>query len=172
MPAMKDIPELPKLGWNIAGVTDLGRDRSLHRLCEYCGQEMVRYLHTLRHPSGKWPELDVGCVCAGRLSGDPERAKAMDTAARNVSARRANFCGLNGWTPSRRPGTLRLRHDHRVFVVTQSRFGKWAGSWTWSDSDLGWTRVDGWHRDLDDAKLFLFDAVYGTAAAEKGRDAA
>lgn len=171
MAAMKEIPGLPTKGWNIDGVTDLGRDRSLHRLCEYCGQELVRYLHTLRHPSGSWPILDVGCVCAGRLSGDPDRARALDAAARNVSARRANFCGLAGWTPTRKPGTLRLRHDHRVFAVTQGKFGSWAGSWTWNDGDGAWVSVKGWHRDLNAAKLGLFDAVYGTATTT-GRDTA
>ena len=157
---MIGVPGFPTKGWQEAYVEDLGASEDDHRLCGYCGQEWVRYLHTLHHTDGDWGALEVGCICAGRLTGDELGAKASDRAARNLSARRASWCGLKGWRPGRPEGVIVLKKDGRIFCMTRSKYGSWAGSWTGRGDEV-WKRVDGWHRDLDAAKLALFDAVYG-----------
>lgn len=147
----------PSTGWVEDYVTDLGRGES--QMCQCCEKEWVRYVHRVYHSDGLWAPLEVGCVCAGRLTGSHEKALLADRAARNISARRANWCGLKGWHIGRKGGFV-LKKDGRIFALNRSKYGSWAGSWTGRGDEV-WQRVDGWHRDLDAAKLALFDAVYG-----------
>lgn len=156
---MIGVPGFPTRGWVELEVEDLGRDPADHQLCGYCGQEHVRYLHKLDHSDGGWPVQEVGCICAGKLTGDELGAKASDRAARNLSARRANWCGLKGWKIGRKGGLV-LKKDGRVFCLHRSKYNSFAGSWTGRGDEV-WKRVEGWHKDLDAAKLSLFDAVYG-----------
>jgi hypothetical protein len=156
---MIGVEGFPTTGWIEVEVEDLGKDEDDHQLCGYCGQEWVRYLHKIDHPDGGWPRQEVGCICAGKLTGDELGAKALDRAARNISARRSNWCTLKGWRVGRKGGLI-IKKDGRIFALNCSKYGSWAGSWTGRGDDV-WQRVDGWHRDLDAAKLALFDAVYG-----------
>lgn len=165
MVAMCKVEGFPSRGWREDLVEDLGKDPADHVLCEYCGQEYVRYLHRLLPPQDtRWLAVEVGCVCAGKLTGRPEKAAQMDRAARNISARRANWCGLKGWRIGRKGGLV-LKKDGRIFALNSSKYGSFAGSWTGRGDEV-WKRADGWHRDLDAAKLALFDAVYGPQEPE------
>lgn len=158
----------PTTGWVEDYVTDLGTGES--QMCQCCEKEWVRYVHAVHHKDGLWMSLEVGCICAGRLTGDPERSKQLDSAARNISARRANWCTLKGWKIGRKGGLI-LKKDGRIFAINRSKYGSWAGSWTGRGDEV-WQRVDGWHRDLDAAKLALFDAVYGAPDVKEDEVAA
>lgn len=147
----------PRAGWVEDYVADLGAGES--QMCECCCKEWVRYVHRVCHIDGLWMPLEVGCICAGKLTGNPEGAEQSDRAARNIAARRANWCGLKGWR-SGRNGSQILKKDGRIFCLNSGKFGGWSGSWTGRGDEV-WQRVGGWHRDLDAAKLALFDAVYG-----------
>lgn len=147
----------PSTGWIEEYVSDLGNGES--QMCECCQKEWVRYVHRVYHKDGLWAPLEVGCVCAGRLTGSPEKALQSDRAARNIAARRANWCSLKGWR-SGRNGSQILKKDGRIFALNSGKFGGWSGSWTGRGDEV-WQRVGGWIRDLDEAKLALFDAVYG-----------
>ena len=151
---------LPANGWKLLVVDDLGKDRKFHILCEYCESELVRYVHELQHSSGKFKELQVGCVCSGKLTGDHVRAEKRDAAARRLSARRANWLDLNGWRRSAN-GTIFLRKDGMVFTLKEGKFGGFSGSY--KDEFDVWHRLEGW-LELDEAKMALFDAAY---AAQK-----
>lgn len=157
--SMIGVAGFPVKGWVEIEVEDLGRDPADHQLCGYCGQEHVRYLHKLYHQDGGWPVQEVGCICAGKLTGDELGAKALDRAARNLSARRAHWCTLKGWRAGRN-GSKILKKDGRIFCLNSGKFGGWSGSWTGRGDEV-WHRIGGWIRDLDEAKLALFDAVYG-----------
>ena len=102
---------------------------------------MVRYVHELEHPSGNFQELQVGCVCSGKLTGDPVRAEKRDAAARRLSARRANWLDLSGWRYSAN-GTIFLRKDGMVFTLKEGKFGGFSGSY--KDEFDGWHRLEGW----------------------------
>ena len=53
------------------GVTDLGKGN--RTTCQMCGKQQIRYVHHMRHPL--YPRtLNVGCVCAGWMEGNPEAA--------------------------------------------------------------------------------------------------
>ncbi len=68
-----DDPDFPKTGWVCVGMTDYGSE---HIVCELCGQQNVRYAHHMRHP--EYGDLTVGCICAGKMEGDIERAKRRE----------------------------------------------------------------------------------------------
>ncbi len=60
--------------WECIHVFDYG-DASF--TCELCGYEKVRYIHVMKHE--KWDgEINTGCVCAGFLQGDQEKARAEE----------------------------------------------------------------------------------------------
>lgn len=65
--------DVPHSGWNCAGVQDL---RAPVGICEMCGYQTIRYAHHMEHP--KYRSLSVGCVCAGRMEGDVERARRRE----------------------------------------------------------------------------------------------
>lgn len=163
--SMIGVPGFPVKGWVEQYVVDLGRSEDDHELCEYCGKEWVRYQHHVSHSEGLWQSLNVGCICAGKLTGNPKAAEQSDRAARNISARRSNWCGLKGWKIGRKGGLI-LKKDGRIFALNRSKYNSWAGSWTGRGDEV-WKRVDGWHKDLDAAKLALFDAVYGASEVDE-----
>jgi hypothetical protein len=160
----------PTKGWIEQYVVDLGKNDEDHEMCEYCGKEWVRYQHHVSHSEGLWNSLNVGCVCAGNLTGQPQISEKSDRIARNISARRANWCGLKGWHVGRKGGLI-LKKDGRIFALNSGKFGGWSGSWTGRGDEV-WQRVGGWLKDLDEAKLALFDAVYGATGDEEGEVAA
>lgn len=79
--------DVPHEGWVCTAVIDLGEPVGT---CRMCGHQIIRYVHVMRHPD--WPSaIGAGCVCAGRMEGDPEKAKAREAAFKNRQARRETF---------------------------------------------------------------------------------
>lgn len=80
-------PSSPKTGWEYVGIRDLGEPTGK---CEACGT-LIRFVQTLYHPEAVG-YVDAGCVCAGRLTGDPETAarrdRDMQTKARKAAERK------------------------------------------------------------------------------------
>ena len=68
-----DDPDFPKTEWECTGISDSMEERSV---CELCGQQNVRYVHHMHHP--QYGDLNVGCICAGKMEGDIERAKQRE----------------------------------------------------------------------------------------------
>ena len=60
-------------GWRCIGVTDLGAPGAI---CQLCKKQTIRYVHHMENINGD--NLDVGCVCAGKLTGDVEKAKERE----------------------------------------------------------------------------------------------
>ncbi len=60
---------VPRRGWELIDVEDLGCDESDFKLCEACGKKHVRYVHHLRHPSYAGT-VGVGCVCGAKMQHD------------------------------------------------------------------------------------------------------
>jgi hypothetical protein len=78
-----DDPDVPKWNWTCHGVEDLG---DVDAVCEMCEVKEIRYLHFMSHPD--WPdELACGCICAGHMEQDVDRA----------FAREADFKRGQGW---------------------------------------------------------------------------
>ena len=81
-------------GWRCVGVEDLG---SPSMTCEYCGHQVIRYVHHMVHPV--MPPLNTGCVCAGKLEGNLEAAKERERRFKNRQ-QRLETLGMKVWKTS------------------------------------------------------------------------
>ena len=109
-------PDVPKTGWVCENVVDLGEPVGV---CGMCGHQIIRYVHVMRHPEYH-RSVGAGCVCAGRMEGDPEGAKARESAFKNRLARRETFMK----TPLKRSrgGNEYLRYKGEVVTVLEDRY--------------------------------------------------
>ena len=103
-------PNVPHSGWVCTGITDLGAPSGI---CQMCGHQIIRYVHHMIHPN--YRSLGVGCICAGKMEGDVERAKKRERDYKNRAARLESF-RRRSWKNSRR-GNPYLRINHRVAVL-------------------------------------------------------
>ena len=103
-------PNVPHSGWVCVGITDLGVPSGI---CQMCGHQIIRYVHHMIHPN--YRSLGVGCICAGKMEGDVERAKKRERDYKNRAARLESF-RRRSWKNSRK-GNPYLRINHRVAVL-------------------------------------------------------
>lgn len=115
--------DLPKTGWACEGVHDAGG-----RQCWVCGMP-IRYRHQVRHwqvvdeDSGLTVDLEIGCECAGAVTGHGDQAKAREREARNRATRRRRWLD-RAWNVSRR-GNLYLRTKGWHVVVFPAPGSRW-----------------------------------------------
>lgn len=112
-------PNFPKTGWSCTSVTDLGAPVGI---CEMCGWQIIRYVHHMVHDSGL--SLDCGCVCAGKLEGNIERAKKRESAFKNKEARKFNF-KKRTWKKSGRGNEYLKIKNHIVVLFHFRDSDKW-----------------------------------------------
>ena len=85
--------------------------------CEFCGQEQIRYVHTLTHRDYA-EDMRVGCICAERLTEDYINPKRREIKLRNRAARRSNW-PRRAWKESAKGNRyLTTSDDHHVVVFT------------------------------------------------------
>lgn len=111
-----DDPTVPNKGWYCVEVYDSCEyDEGLHFVCEMCETQLIRYIHVMSNLrySGL---LECGCICAGRMEGSEERAKARESIAR----KRDKFPDRANWNISKK-GNHYIRVDG--YVVTIYRGG-------------------------------------------------
>lgn len=177
-----DDPGFPKRDWKHVDVIDVAEgnpDAPLHT-CEACGREDVRYVHQLEH--NLWDEIiEVGCICAGKLTGDIEEAKRLEKETRNRTSRRVRWLERK-WKTSRN-GNPYLKHRQQGIryhiVVFKSKHGQWnfrvtvekPSNWTDDPSPFAPVNPIGcnyktseykgtvWYKNPDQAKLAAFDAL-------------
>jgi len=122
-----DKPAVPKLGWVCLEVYDSVGDSepgeydedSLWFTCQMCEAKLIRYVHVMAHQNWQG-ELSCGCVCAGHMEGDGDRAKHREHLAR----RRQRFPSHANWHYSEK-GNLYIRVEHHVLVVHKTGDGRW-----------------------------------------------
>lgn len=73
--------DIPQTGWIDERVEDM-KNREIP--CQHCGKESVRFVHVLTNPNYK-EEYRVGCVCAEKLTGDPEGVREKERARRALA---------------------------------------------------------------------------------------
>ncbi len=119
---------IPHKGWECVDVYDLAEDADpgddiRYEQCEMCGNEKIRYVHVMRHP--EYPgELQVGCVCAEKMSGDYVNPRKCETALRNKAARRRNF-NKAVWRYNPSKNTYSKKYKGEYITIMQSRYGNW-----------------------------------------------
>ena len=88
-------PGVPHKGWECDTVYDIRKDGSSpeeadYEVCQMCGNERIRYVHVMSHP--EYPKsLNVGCICAEKMSDDYVGPKKREKNLRNIASRRSNW---------------------------------------------------------------------------------
>lgn len=155
-------PGFPRSGWVCDRVDDLG-EPSME--CPVCRRQIIRYVHRLSHPGGAWPDIESGCVCSGKLTGDVGAAFERQKIRTNLSRRRANWVDLSRWKVSGK-GTHWIRADG--WVVQCFRSGNAWGARIIHDL-AGINLTGGRYASLAEAKLAAFDAAFVRRGEEAKR---
>jgi len=143
-----DLDDLPRVGWRCTGVDDLGEEPTHRTGCEVCGT-LIRFVHNMVHTDDP-RTVDVGCVCAGKMSGDIEGAESREKDARNRASRRRTWL-IRDWRRSKK-GNEYLRLNGIPLVVFPSKFGGWCYSINGQFSPRSYDTADA-------AKLAMFEAI-------------
>lgn len=108
--------DVPHEGWTCIDVIDLGEPVGV---CRMCGHQIIRYVHVMFHPS--YPKrIGAGCVCAGRMEGNPERAKERENAFKNRLARRETFLHLP--LKRSRNGNEYIKYKEEFVTILRDKF--------------------------------------------------
>lgn len=108
---MSDAPNSSE-AWRLVQVVDLWV--ATHD-CEHCRNERVRYVHVLSH--SQLGELRVGCVCAGKLTGDAAGAAQRERSARNEAKRYDTWAAPEHWAIESDRHTRPGRHQHWDYMA-------------------------------------------------------
>ena len=111
--------DVPHSGWTCVGITDLGEPCGI---CEMCGYQVIRYVHHMVHPN--YRQLNVGCVCAGKMEGDVAAAKKREQDFKSKQARRENF-QKRKWKQSRNGNSYAKIKDHLVVLYKLKNCSLW-----------------------------------------------
>lgn len=101
MSGLWDTAGIPHKGWECIAVQDLEpEDECGYASCQMCGNERIRYVHLMKHD---WycDELEVGCICAEKMSDDYVNPRQKEKALRNRAARKAKWLSRN-WKVSQK----------------------------------------------------------------------
>ncbi len=111
--------DVPKTGWVCLGVIDLGAPVGV---CEMCGHQIIRYVHRMYHPD--YGTLGVGCICAGKMEGNPERAKQREQDFKNKESRKENFRNRK-WKTSKNNNSYIKIKDHLIVLYYNKNYNNW-----------------------------------------------
>lgn len=147
---------LPQSGWQWHSMVDHGRPADV---CEACGYDGLRYVHSLRHPKYSGT-LEVGVCCADRLTSRLQ-ASECERAHKNWLRRRQNWLARE-WRVSN-SGNYFLNVDGSNVVVFES-----SGGWRWRIEDRTTEHVRWAGKPYPfaiDAKLAAFEALCPASAS-------
>lgn len=108
--------DVPHEGWTCEAIYDLGEPVGT---CRMCGHQIIRYVHVMSHPA--YPrKIGAGCVCAGRMEGDAERARERENAFKNRQARLETFLR----TPLKRSrnGNEYMKYKNEIITVLRDKY--------------------------------------------------
>lgn len=116
-------PDFPKTGWHCMDITDLGAPKEI---CELCGHQIIRYVHHMYHQeTGR--TMDCGCICAGKLEGDIEKAQKREASFKNKKQRKLNFLKKT-WKRSARGHEYLKIKNHLIVIFHYLDTNKWSYS--------------------------------------------
>ncbi len=76
--------DVPHKGWLFLDAIDTEAAEST---CEMCGNEHIRYVHVMAHPDYA-ARLNVGCICAEKMSNDYVNPRLRERKLRSAAAKR------------------------------------------------------------------------------------
>ena len=110
--------DIPKDGWICTGVSDLGAATGF---CQYCGQT-IRYVHHMYND--RYGSMNVGCICAGKLEGDIEKARQREQDYKNKQARKENF-KKRKWKLSKNNNRYVTIKNHLIVLYYSAKNDNW-----------------------------------------------
>lgn len=143
---------IPHKGWICVDVIDRRLDGGPvddadYATCQMCGNEKIRYVHVMEHP-GVEDRLDVGCVCAEKMTEDYVGPKKRETRLRNRAARRSRWLQRRWRVSAKGNSFLNLQGHNLVAYPTKTR------RWGYRMDDHFGSRT---YATEAQAKLALFD---------------
>ena len=135
-------------------MTDLGKGN--YTTCEMCKSTTIRYVHHMQHPH--YPHtLGVGCVCAGRMEGNVERAKTREANFKGRAQQKRHFLSKK-WKQSSRGNEYAKLKDHVIVVFQLNKGANAAPLYSFSVDQVLSKAVC---KTLTEAKARAFDFVIG-----------
>lgn len=109
-------PDVPHSGWRCEAVYDLGEPVGT---CRMCGHQIIRYVHVMVHP--EYPrKIGAGCVCAGKMEGDPEAARTREAEFKKSQKRLSTFLSIK---PKRsRNGNEYIKYHDEIITIIADKF--------------------------------------------------
>ena len=109
-------PAVPHEGWICSDIIDLGAPEGI---CKMCGRQIIRYVHMMAHPA--YPrKIGAGCVCAGKMEGDPEAAKSRESEYKKRQSRLKNFMSRKRLRSKN--GNEYIKYKDDVIVILKDKF--------------------------------------------------
>lgn len=140
-------PNVPKLGWTCVEVFDLGKPIGI---CEMCGKNIIRYSHHMTHAN--YHDLYVGCICAGKMSGDMEGARKREADLKNRDKRRISFMNKK-WKISSKENEYKQIKEFLIVIIWNNQKRMYTYSINGSFSGK-------WFKTSEEAKGEIFDLYY------------
>ena len=118
---------IPHKGWTCVDVIDLRANGEQpedtdYATCQMCGNEKIRFVHVMQHP-GLIVDLEVGCVCAEKMTDDYVGPKRRETKLRNRATRRIRWLKRT-WRKSAK-GNSFLNLEGYNLVVYPTKTDRW-----------------------------------------------
>jgi len=152
-----NIPGIPHKGWQCETVYDVredgaSQDDTAYEVCQMCGNVPIRFVHVMSH--SEYPEdMNVGCICAQKMSDDYVGPERSETALRNRAVRRKKWL-TRTWRVSSK-GNDFLNVDGYNIVISPDKYHE--GKWGYRlDGKLSRKRFS----SKDQAKLAAFDEFW------------
>lgn len=156
MSSLWDKPGVPRKGWRCVGYYDLREDGqdpedTEYATCEMCGHEQIRYVHTMAHDN--YETLDVGCICAEKMSEDYLTPRRNEARLKNRASRRKKWLSRKWRLSSKGNHYLNADGYNLGIFPNQRRPGLW-NFW------IGKQFSAQSYSSIEEAKLALFDAFW------------
>lgn len=148
---------VPHRGWQCVDVIDLrptgqSVEDTMYAACEMCGNEPIRFVHIMQHEAYE-EQLEVGCICAEKMSDDYVGPRQRETALKNKAARKAKWLSRKWRRSSRGNDFLNVEGFNLVVFPNKFKPGKWGYG---IDGDFSRKVFD----SKEEAKLALFEQFW------------
>jgi len=143
-------PDVPHKGWTCVDIEDLGEQPAV---CEMCEKQSIRYVHYMEHPNYE-DTLRVGCICAGHMEENYNKAKLREDFMKKRSSKRLRWINNNRWKISRKGNNWIESDGYIVVMMEQNSF--WKG--LIKNDNIGfkiWSKRQ--YKLINEAKLAAFD---------------
>lgn len=110
---------IPHKGWVCFDVEDLNEPS---KVCEMCESQKIRYVHYMEHDDFE-DTLGVGCICAGHMEENYERAEAREKKLKTAARHRANW-QKRGWKTSAKGNDYKNTDGFNIVIFFKNN--KWS----------------------------------------------